>query len=184
MNESLFVTLYKYWTWIAIPVMAMTLAALVLLILGVVATVKKAHLFKVPLAERQEVEFVEAARVVLSIEGPRFSTRFARVNFELKGINGDPVESRRALFRAVTLGISTARMELLKFDIPRPGRYVLTTTGLGAARESDARHAVVFMRPHLKQSLVYVLGIVLTSFIFISSLVFFLLRLLEAGPQA
>jgi hypothetical protein len=182
MSPSVFVSIYKYWTWIGVPVMLVAVTALVFLILGVIATVKKAHLFKVPLSERQEVEFLEAERVVLSVEGPRFSTRFARVNFELKGINGDPVRGQRALFRARTSGMSTARMELLKFDIPRAGKYILTTTGAGAAREDDARHTVVFMRPHLTQALAYVVGIVLASGTFIVSLVFFLLRLRETGP--
>jgi len=182
MNQSVFASLYKYWAWIAIPVMLAAVAALVFLILGVIATVKHAHLFKVPLAQSQEVEFTGAGPVALSIEGPRGTTRFARVNFELKGINGDPVEGRRALFRARTSGVSAARMELLKFDIPRAGKYVLTMTGLGPPREDDAEHTVVFMRPHLKQSVAYILGIVLASAALIVSLVFFLLRLREAGP--
>lgn len=180
MSESVFESIYRHWTWIGIPVMVVALAALVVLIVGVIATVKKAHLFKVPLSERQEVRFTEAGRVVLSIEGPRFSTRFARVNFELSGLAGEPVESRSALFRARTSGVSTARMELIVYEIPMPGPYVLTMTGLGATQENDARHAVVFMRPHLKQSVAYVLGMLLASIIFITSLVFFLLRVFES----
>jgi hypothetical protein len=182
MGESAFVTIYRYWTWIGIPVMLMALAALVFLIWSVVATVKKAHLFKVSLSERQEVQFAAAEPVVLSIEGPRFTTRMAHVNFQLTGVNGDSIEGRRTWFRARTSGISTARMELLEYHIPRPGRYVLRMTGLGAAQEGDARHAVVFMRPHLMQTAVYVVGIVLTSMVFIVSLVFFALRLGETGP--
>jgi hypothetical protein len=154
------------------------------MILGVLATVKKAHLFEVPLSEWQEVQFAAAERVVLSIEGPRLTTRFAHINFQLTGVNGDPVAGRRTLFRARTSGISTARMELLEYDVPRPGRYVLHMAGLGAPQERDARHAVVFMRPHLIQSLAYVLGIVLASMLFIVSLVFFMLRLSGTVPEA
>ena len=183
MGQAVFTSIYRYWQWIGIPVMLIALAALALLISGVVAVVRKAHLFRVPLSERQEVQFAEAGRVVLCVEGPRLTTRFARAGFELKGINGDPVEGRRAWFRARTSGISTARMELVKYDIPRPGRYVLRMTGLGAAQERDAGHAVVFMKPHLKQSIAYILGIVLASGLLIVSLVFFLLRLREAGPM-
>lgn len=184
MSQPVLVTIYRYWTWIGVPVAVIALAALVRLILGLMAAVKKARLFKVPLSERQEVQFAEAGRVMLSMEAPRFSARFAGVNFELKGIDGDPVASRWVLFPLRTAGISTVRVELLKYDIPRPGRYVLTMTGPGAARENDARQAVVFMRPHLKQVVVYTLGILLASSIFITSLVFFLLSLLETGPGA
>ena len=177
--QSAVETIYRQWIWIGVPVMSMALAALVLLILRVVATLKKAHLLRVPLAERQEVQFAAAERVVLSIEGPRFSTRFARVNFQLTGVNGDAVEGRRTWFRARTSGISTARMELMLYELPGPGRYVLHMTGLGGVTQDDARHAVVFMRPHLRQTMVCTLGIVLVSVVFIVSLVFFLLRLFE-----
>ncbi len=181
MTQSTFAIVYEYWVWAGIPVMVAALAALVFLIRGVVATLRKAHLFSVPVAEAQEVQFAEAERVVLSVEGPRFTSRFARAGFELKGVNGDPVEGRRAWFRARTSGISTARIELLKYDIPRPGRYVLRMTGLGPAQDADAGHAVVFMRPHLKQTVAYVLGIVLASGVLITSLVFFVLRLRETA---
>lgn len=169
MSPSTFVSLYRYWTWIGIPVMAVALALLGLLILGVVATVKKAQLLRAPLAERQQVEFAEAGRVVLSIEGPRFSTRFARVNFELRGIDGERIEGRRAWFRAQTSGVSTVRMELLTYDIPRPGRYVLIMTGWGAPQSRDANHAVAFTRPHVQQTVAYIVGIVLASGVFIVS---------------
>ncbi len=184
MNQSVYMSIYKYWIWIGVPLMLAAAFALWMLITGVMATVKKAHLFKVPLLERQEVRFDESGRVILSMEGPRFSTRFGRLNFELRELSGEVVESSPALFRATTSGISTARMELLKFDIPRPGPYVLIMTGLGPPQERDAKHAVVFMRPHLGKSVAYVLGIVLASGVFITSLVFFLGRLFEKEPGA
>lgn len=59
---------------------------------------------------------------------------------------------------------------------------MLTMTGLGTPREGDARHAVVFMRPRLKQTVACVVGIVLVPATLIVSLVFFLLRLRETGP--
>ena len=63
------------------------------------------------------------------------------------------------------------------YETPRPGRYVLRVQRLGAAQERDAAHRLVFMRPHLAQSVGYVIGIVLSAQVFIASLVFFLLRL-------
>jgi len=72
-------------------------------------------------------------------------------------------------------------MELLTYDIPRPGRHVLRMTGLGAPQASDVHHANLFARPHLAQSMAYVLGIVLVSGVFIASLVFFLPRVVEKG---
>ena len=181
MSQSFWAGVYRSWTWLGVAVMVMALAGLGTLIAGVVALMRKAQLFSVPLAERQEIQFTEAGRVVLSMEGPLLTTRFARINFELRGIDGDKIEGRRAWFRARSSGFSKTRMELLRYDIPRPGRYVLSMTGLGAPQERDVKHAVLFARPHLAQSIAYVLGIVLSSGVFIGSLVFFLLRLREPG---
>jgi hypothetical protein len=178
MSQSFWQSLYRSWIWLGVPVMMIALAALGTLIAGVVVLMKKSTLSKVPLAERQEVQFAEAGRVVLSTEGPLLSNRAAHVDFELSGIDGEKVEGQRVLFRARSSGISKARMERLTYDIPRPGRYVLRMTGLGAPQVGDVNHAVVFARPHLEQSMMYVLGIVLSSGLFIVSLVFFLLRVI------
>jgi hypothetical protein len=181
MSQSFWQSLYRIWIWLGVPVMVIALAALGMLIAGVVGLMKKSTLSRVPLAERQEVQFAEAGPVVLIMEGPHLSTRYKQVGFELSGIAGDRIEGRRALFHARSSGISKARMELLKYDIPRPGRYLLRMTGLGAPQANDVHHAILFARPHLAQSVGYVLGIILASGVFIVSLVFFLLRLLEKG---
>jgi hypothetical protein len=181
MGQSFWENVYQSWTWLGVPAMVLGLAALGTLIAGVVALMKEAQLFRVPLLERQEVQFAETGRVVLSMEGPHLSRRFAQVDFELRGLDGEKVEGRMALFHARSSGFSKARMELLKYDIPRPGRYVLRMTGLGEPQERDAKHAVLFARPHLAQSIAYVVGIVLASGVFIVSLVFFLIRLNDTG---
>ncbi len=177
MAESSFATFSRYWIWAGIPATAVGLAFLILSIRGVVLTINKAHLFKVPVAEKQEIQFAEAGPVVLSIEGPRFSGRFAHITFELRGVNGDPVGGHPNLFHARTSGISTARMEMSTYDIPRPGSYLLSMTGSGVGQAGDPTDAVVFMKPHLGRSMAYVIGIVLASGVFIASLVLFLLSL-------
>jgi len=181
LSGSVLTNLYRQWIWLGIPFMVGALMVLGTVIRRVIAIVRKAHLFRVPPAETQEVVFTEAGSVILSIEGPRFTRRFAHVGFELMDATGQRVPSRPTLFRARTSGISTVRMELRAFNIPRPGRYVLRMTSLGPAREKDREHAVVFMRPHLGSVVACILGIVLSSALFIVSLVFFLLRLLGAG---
>jgi len=184
MDHSAWQSLYQYWNLIGIPAMVVSAAALAWLIRGLVAVVKRARLFRVPLAETQEVRFAEAGPVVLWVEGPRLTTRFWHVGFGLSGEHGERVDGRRTLLRARVSGVSTARIALRKYDIPRAGGYVLRMTGLGAAREADAKHAIVFTKPHLAQSVAYILGLILASAGFIGSLVFFLLRVLETGPEA
>lgn len=167
--------------WIAPPLMCLSVLLLVLSIRSVVRLVREAKILSVSLAEQQNVEFREAGKVVLCLEGPQFTTRFARLNYELSTDDGTLVRGRTAWFRATTTGVSWARMELRSYEIPRPGRYVLRVQGLGAPQERDAKHRLVFMRPHLFQSVVYIIGITLSALVFIASLVFFFNRLLEKG---
>jgi hypothetical protein len=115
------------------------------------------------------------------VEGPRFSSRFAGLNYTLSTADGVPVEGRATLFRATTTGVSWARVELRVYEIPHPGRYVLRVQGSGAAQQGDANHRLVFTRPHLAPALAYVLGIILSLGLFIVCLVFFLLRLTGKG---
>jgi hypothetical protein len=184
MTQSFFQGVYRNWIWIGAPLILISAAALGLLIAGTVRLVRKAQLFRVPLAERQEVGFAQAERVVLSMEGPRFSTRFRNLAYDLRAGDGARVAGRPVLFRAQTTAVSTARMEIMTYDIPRPGRYLLLIQGLGAPQADDARHAIVFGRPHLGRLVAHILGMILSASVFIVSLVFFLLRLLEAGPGA
>jgi hypothetical protein len=184
MTESFFEGVYRNWIWIGGPLMLISATALGLLIAGTVRMVRKAQLFRVPLAERQEVGFAEAEQVVLSVEGPRFSTRFGNLAYELRAGDGTRVEGRPVLLRTETAAVSTVRLEILTYDIPRPGRYVLRIGGLGAPQADDARHAIVFGRPYLGRLVAHILGMILSASVFIGSLVFFLLRLLETGPGA
>lgn len=142
---------------------------------GVIRLVRQSLIVSVPLLAEQEVEFPDAGRVVLCIEGPLFSRRFARLAYELRAGDGAVVSGRPALFRARTSGFSTVRMELKVYGIPRPGLYFLRIGGLTAALAPDPRERIVFMRPHFTRSIGYVIGIVLSSGFFITGLVFALL---------
>lgn len=184
MSNSLFEALFQHWLWIGGPLLIGSAALLIFLIMGAVRTTREARISQVSLAEMQEIRFAEAGPVVLSLEGPLFSTRFARLEFELRGENGMRVEGHRALFRARSSGLSSARMEYMSYSIPRPGRYLLTTTGMGGPQERDALHSVVFVRPHLGQTVAYVIGIIFASSVFIVSLVFFLLRIVKPDALA
>ncbi len=182
MDESVIAVVYRHWIWIGPPLMVAALVALVVLIQGTVALARSSVLVRVPLAETQEVRFDELGTVALAMEGPLGTTRFASVDFELTSLSGEPVPARPVLFRTRTTGFSKARLELLRFDLPFSGGYVLHMSGLGAPREKDAAHAVVFTRPHRAEAVAFVVGIVLASGVFIVSLVFFLMRLVGV-PQ-
>jgi hypothetical protein len=135
-------------------------------------------MFSVPLLEHQVIEFPEAREVVLWGEGPRFTSRFAKLDFALKSEDGTPVEGHTIWIHSSSSGLSKAKIDLKRFQIPRPGRYRLEIQGLGEPRENNSEHQLVFMKPHRTKSIAYILGIILSAFIFIGSLVLFFLSLL------
>ena len=173
--------IYKYGIWISIPAFIFFVILLVICITGVVRTGRQARLFSVPLLDRQEIEFTNAGRVVLCMEGPMLSRRFAKLKYDLTGPDGMAVKSRIALFRATTTGLTKARMELKVYEIAYPGRYVFEIRGLEGEKPSDSEHRMVFMRPHLARSMVYVIGIVFAGIFIIGSIVLFFLRLLNVS---
>ncbi len=177
MDESVIAVVYRHWIWIGPPLMVAALVALVVLIQGTVAMVRSSVLLRVPLAESQEVRFQELGPVALAVEGPQGTTRFAGVSFELTSLSGEPLPGRPVLLRTRSTGFSRTRLELMRFDLPFSGGYLLHMSGLGAPREKDATHAVVFTRPHRAETIALVVGIVLASAVLIASLVFFVMRL-------
>jgi hypothetical protein len=163
--------------WLFLAVSCLSAVFLGFFIRGIIRLVRQSLIVSVPLLAEQEVEFPDAGRVVLCIEGPLFTRRFARLGYELRAGAGAVVSGQPALFRARTSGFSTVRMELKVYEIPRPGLYFLRVSGLADANVPDSRERIVFMRPHLGRSVGYVIGIVLSAGFFITGLVFSLLCL-------
>ena len=157
--------------------MCLALLLVGVFIRGVVRLVKESKVLNLPLVEQQSIVLPEAGTLVLCEEGPRFSRRFVGLTYELSTEYGVPVAGRIAWFHARTSGVSTVRTEVSVYEIPHPGRFVLRVKQLGAPQERDAQHRLAFLKPHLGKSVVHVIGITLSSCLFIASLVFFLLRL-------
>lgn len=183
MDNPTLAFIWRNMLWMSAPLMILGLLLLGFSIMRVIKIVKKAEVLRVPLAHSQRIELPEAGRLVLCGEGPLLTTRFGRLKYGIVAADGTPVKSRMTPFRATTTGMTWCRMELRILSIPEPGRYTLDIDGLGAPRENDDRHWVVFMRPHLAKMVLCVLGIVLGAILFIANLVFFLLRLITAAPN-
>jgi len=168
--------LYKYGIWISVPVFILSVLLLVRCITGVIKAEKESRLVSLPLLDRQEIDFALEGSVVLCMEGPILSRRFANLEYELTGPDGRVVRSRPVLFRSSTSGFSKATMELRVYEIAQPGRHVFEIKGLGDEKTSDAEHRMVFALPHLARSMACVLGIVFSAMLTIGSLVLFLMR--------
>ncbi|MBL8701051.1 MAG: hypothetical protein JNK67_21935 [Alphaproteobacteria bacterium] len=111
-----------------------------------------------PLAARQRVD-LPAGPVVLNAEGRRFSTAFAGLRWALLDTQGRAVPGRPVIFRARRSGLATTRLEILRFDVPGPGAYVLAAEG-DVVPDPDAR--LVLARPTDALRLIaIILGLVL-----------------------
>jgi len=167
--------------WLLAVLFVLALGALAALIRAVVRMLDRARLCNAPLRPRQQIEFATAGRIVLCMEGPRFTPRFRKLKFELRALGGAEIAGQRVLFRTVAAGRSRARVTLETYDLPMAGRYELAIHGLEPQHIDAPEHAVVFMWPHLAQTVLFVIGITLASALAISSLVFFLLSILPTA---
>jgi hypothetical protein len=174
----------KYGIPIAVPCFFVGIILLIYFIAGVIKVVDRARILSVPLLEHQIVEFPEARKVILCGEGPRFTSRFAKLDFVLKTEDGTPVDGRTIWIHWRNSGISKVRIELKSYQIPRAGRYRLKIQGLGDPHDNDAEHQIVFMKPHLIKSIGYIIGIILSALLFIGSMVLFILSLLFPRSSA
>ncbi len=151
-------------------------AILVFLILGLVRLGDESMLASLPLEEQQVIQFHEAGRIVLWLEGPHFSKRFAGLAFDLAASDGMPVAGGIPWLRAKSSNWSTVRLAMKNFLVPRPGEYTLLVRGL-CGQEEDAEHSIVFTKPYFRQTIGYILGIIASAGLMIGSLVLFMLQL-------
>jgi hypothetical protein len=134
----------------------------------------------VPLTAEQDVVFDEAGEVILTMEGPFFSTRFKNLAYEMIGSEGMPIPGRHSWlrWRSTSLG-GRARLQLCSFEINYPGQYLFRIKGLGYPKTDDMKHRIIFMKPHVLQTIACIVGIILGSLLAIGGLVLFIFRLLS-----
>ena len=178
---NIFDFLYRNGIIIAPPLFVSSAALLAICIVGLVRLGDRSRLCTLPCVEQQMVQLSDTGWVDLSLEGPRLSSRFSELAFELLSPEGTRMSSRSSWFHARTSGMSTVRMELVSFQIRSAGQYTLRIRTLGTALDEHARHRVVLSKPHLPRMVGYVLGVVLSAALLIGSVVLFILRLLSEG---
>ena len=173
--------IYRNGIWLSIPLFIVSAGLLVFTIIGLVRLGAASHFITLSLLEQQSVQFNEAGRVALSLEGPRLSKRFSELTFELVSPDGKSLSGRTAWLHSRTSAMATIKMELLVFTLPAPGQYLLRVKNLGAAREEDQGLRIIFSKPHLPQTIGFILGIILSAGLMIGSIVLFILRLVNKG---
>lgn len=173
--------LYDNGLWLSWPLFAAGVFLVVASIRMLLKLAERNRIHGVPLLVEQKIEFREAGRVELWLEGPLFSTVFMGLGYHLSGSGGQQVGSRRPLFPLHSAGFTRGRMLAWFFTIPSPGIYTLQVSGARVPSADDGRHELLFMRPHLPRTIGCILGIVLGAQLTIASLVNFLLRLTQGG---
>jgi len=176
-TNLLFSAVYRNGLWISGIVFGISAALLVFFVFNIIKLSDKSKVLSVPLLPRQEIEFPVAGPVILCIEGPLLTKRFANLDYELRGHDRMPIEGRTTWFHGKTSSFSKVRMEMMSYQIPMPGRYMLRIQGLESGSTPDSDHHIVFVRPHLALTIVYVIGITLSGVLTVGSIVLFFLRL-------
>jgi hypothetical protein len=168
-------------TWLLAGSLALSLAGLLGLIRSLLRSVRDARIGAYPLLPRQSVEFPTAGPVMLAVEGPRFTSGFRRLGFELRLPGGASVQGRRVLLRNTTTGLSSVRLTLQRYVLPFAGRYELLVNGLDPQAAGLANHRLVFVAPGMSRRISLVVGITLCAGWAIASLVFLLLEVIPAA---
>ena len=171
--------LYQNILWLSVPLFLISVAVMIYCIDRLITSKRQALILDIPLMEQQEIKFAQTGPVVLSIEGPLFTTRFNGLSYKLSTSDGRSIRGRRTVFRNSTSGLLNAKTDLMIYCIPEPGCYNFKVEGLGDTLEKDADHRLVFSRPHMASVIGYLLGITLGSMSLFGSLVFSLLRLTQ-----
>lgn len=167
--------------WLLASLFLLALAALATIIRAVLRTIRNSHLCTAPLRHQQEIEFPAPGPVVLCLQGPRFTPKFRKLMFELRPVGGELLRGHRILFRTITSGVSQARVTLRRFQLPSAGHYRLGIQGLDPQYVDAPEHSIVFVRPHLAQTILAAVGITLAAGLAIASLVFFLLAVIPSA---
>src|SRR5512138_2794422 len=105
---TLLTFLYKNGLWLSWPIFGSGIFLLCFCIVTVVRLGDKNRICSLPLVAEQTVEFAEAGQAILWLEGPKFTTRFGGLSFELTGAEGPSLKGRMALFRQGSSGFSKA----------------------------------------------------------------------------
>ena len=168
--------IWSYAIWVSVPMFGLGVALLIWGIVNLVRVVRAAVLVRLPLTEENPITINQAGPLVLCIEGPLFTRRFAGLTYDMVSEDGAPVPYRRTLFHATTSGFTQSRMEVRRFKVDRPGDYMVRVSGLGERRPKDSEHHLVFVKPHLPVVVAHILGLILAGWLIIGGLVLFLMK--------
>ncbi len=151
--------LSENWLFWSIPLAIGGLVLLLKIITNLTRIIRRSLLQQVPLGYEATVRLNEKGKVLLHVEGPRFTTAFWGLKYELYDISSNqPVKMRRNLFPMQSSGMSSVRMLQRVLQIDRPDEYIFRVHGLKSNKDYK-NCSIVFTRPYGLVAILHTLGI-------------------------
>ncbi|MCI0388909.1 MAG: hypothetical protein MOB07_09125 [Acidobacteria bacterium] len=112
----------------------------------------------------------------MHLEGPRFSTPFSGLDYEIRSESEQmPVAMRRG-FPVQVSYVTNVRTLQRVISIPRRSSYILSVSGLD--KEKDySRCSIIFTRPYTLRIVLHILAIIIAGGCLIAGVVFSILGL-------
>jgi len=146
---------YRNGLWVSWPFFGLGLFLLWTFIATATKMGERNRICSLPLVAEQRVDFPGAGKVVLWPEGPRATTRFGGLGFELRGSDGTVLKGQPVLVRNRPSGVAKVKISDRTFDIPHAGGYTLMTPGLAEPRAGHlpVRHPLQIPGGHVHAEL-------------------------------
>ena len=161
-------------TFMALSIGAMVIGVVVLFlaVTRLFALLRATEVTRVPFAAETPVTFNAPGAYVLHVEQPRLSFALGNAEFALRdATSAEEVRSSPVIFRTTVSGVSSARVSVRDFEVPRAGVYRLLVKGIDPA--VDVSHsALIITRPFGAALFGLILAIVFGAACLIGGLVF------------
>jgi hypothetical protein len=157
--------------------MLLGIAVLFFAIRALVRLVGASALMRLPAIAEQAVAFERTGTFILRVEHPRFKTALSHAEFSLRDTgSGEVVRSWPVLLRATSSGFSEVRIAVRGFAVERPGRYILSVSGIAPGSTAPV-DVLIFTRPYGAALILLILGILVGAACTVGGMVFSALHL-------
>ena len=159
----------RQWLWMSIPVALIGLAILPFAVIRLLNLVNDATLVSLPLVQEQTLHLETTGSMLLHGEGPRFTTAFGKLEFELTfQVDNKPVELNPVYLKSSSSGITHSRLSLRAFDIEYPGEYQLKISGLDDNCKAQEKCLIAITRDNRRPLVGTIVAIVFSAIAFLS----------------
>jgi hypothetical protein len=159
------------WLFATVPGALAGAALLVVAIRGLVRALRVETLARLRVVAEQAFTLAAPGPVVLTVEGPLGTTKFASLEFTVVGPDGRTLPTHMIVFRrsSTTLG-GTTQLALRRFETTAAGSYVLRVTGVDPGTDYGSC-AILLTRPTGALLPLWIVGTVAGALLLLGGLV-------------